>query len=275
MNDQNQNQPADLLSEEQRDREQVAPTKGNEAKESPGEAEQETAGQAIAVAPREPKPPVEAGAQGYILPTNMDEAYRLAVGVVRGNLAPASYDNDPSKVMLGILAAMEAGLPPLFGLRNIAIVNGRPTIWGDAAIAVVQGAGLIVKQVRREVGASFDPASPREQWPDSFGYSVSLFRRGQEDPYVGVFTIADAKQAGLWTKKGPWIQYPKRMLEIRARTFALRDGFADALAGLAIREEVEDYSEAAAPTVTDARRALLTDTGTAPESGEEQEATDE
>ena len=30
------------------------------------------------------------------------------------------------------------------------------------------------------------------------------------------------------------------MLKIRARAFPLRDGFADALAGLAIREEVED-----------------------------------
>jgi len=42
----------------------------------------------------------------------------------------------------------------------------------------------------------------------------------------------------------PWIEHPDRMLKIRARAFPLRDGFADALAGLAIREEVEDMHEA-------------------------------
>ena len=50
------------------------------------------------------------------------------------------------------------------------------------------------------------------------------------------------KKAGLWGKAGPWSQYPKRMLQMRARSFALRDKFADALSGLLMAEEVQDYS---------------------------------
>ncbi|MGH6729111.1 MAG: hypothetical protein ACREBK_03065, partial [Sphingomicrobium sp.] len=61
-------------------------------------------------------------------------------------------------------------------------------------------------------------------------------------PYIGRFTVRDAERAGLWmnAKRKPWVHYPKRMLFNRARAFALRDGFADALAGLSITEEVLD-----------------------------------
>lgn len=191
---------------------------------------------------RERKASLVANEGGYIVPTTMDEAYRYAQAVVAARLAPDSYNNDPSKVMLGIAAALEAGLPPMYGLRQIAIINGRPTIWGDAAMALVQSKNLLAKQTVAEIGPGFDKGGPINDWPDEFGFVVSLWRRGQDEPYVGRFTVGDAKRARLWmnTKKVPWIEHPLRMLPIRARSWALRDGFADALAGLAIREEIED-----------------------------------
>jgi hypothetical protein len=85
-------------------------------------------------------------------------------------------------------------------------------------------------------------------------------------------------------KKQPWILYPDRMLFNRARAFPLRDGFADALMGLSIAEEVMD----AMPSVEEERRietkrlSALTDdepeTESKPETVEEsttQEATHE
>ena len=42
------------------------------------------------------------------------------------------------------------------------------------------------------------------------------------------------------TYKKPWIEHPDRMLFNRARAFVLRDGFADALMGLGIVEEMRD-----------------------------------
>ena len=61
--------------------------------------------------------------------------------------------------------------------------------------------------------------------------------------------MADAKKAGLWTKQGTWSQYPKRMLELRARSYALRGAYADALLGFHAREEVEDYTDVTAHAV--------------------------
>lgn len=194
--------------------------------------------------PRQKAQLVAAEDRGYIVPRTMEEAYRYAVAVVDARLAPDSYNNNPQQVMLGIAAALEAGLPPMYGLRQIAIINGRPTIWGDAAMALIQSKNLIADQEKRTIGRSFDPGSPVNEWPDDYGYVVSLWRRGQTKPYVGEFTVAMAKRAGLWlnTRKKPWIEHPDRMLYLRARAFPLRDGFADALAGLAIREEVEDMN---------------------------------
>lgn len=54
------------------------------------------------------------------------------------------------------------------------------------------------------------------------------------------FSVADAKLAGLWGK-AIWKQYPRRMLQMRARAFALRDAFADVLKGLSVSEEASDY----------------------------------
>ena len=52
--------------------------------------------------------------------------------------------------------------------------------------------------------------------------------------------MKDAKRAGLWGKPGPWTQYPRQMLFNRARAFAYRHAFADALFGVGFREEEED-----------------------------------
>lgn len=204
-----------------------------------------------ATQPRKKAELVASGELGYIVPRTIEGAYRYAVAVVDAGLAPDSYKDsygdkfaNPQKVMLGITAAMEAGLPPMYGLRQIAIINGRPTIWGDAGIALVQSKNLLANQKKMAVGSSFAPGTPVNDWPDDYGWTVSLWRRGQADPYIGTFTVADAKRAKLWlnTKKVPWIEHPDRMLFNRARAWPLRDGFADALAGLAIREEIEDMN---------------------------------
>jgi len=64
-------------------------------------------------------------------------------------------------------------------------------------------------------------------------------RRGEPEQ-VRTFSQADAKQAGLAGKSGPWSQYPKRMRQLRARAFALRDVFPDVLKGMPVAEEVMD-----------------------------------
>jgi hypothetical protein len=74
-------------------------------------------------------------------------------------------------------------------------------------------------------------------------------RQGYPSPSVSRFSVTDAKKASLWGKTGPWTQYPSRMLQLRARGFALRDAFADALRGLVTAEEAQDYPTQPEPVV--------------------------
>ena len=74
----------------------------------------------------------------------------------------------------------------------------------------------------------------------------AVWRKGEEDnPTVETFTVRDAKRAGLWGKAGPWTQYPRQMLFNRARAFAYRHAFPDALMGMRFREEEEDAAQTA------------------------------
>jgi hypothetical protein len=72
-------------------------------------------------------------------------------------------------------------------------------------------------------------------------------RRHRGTPIVTRFSTAMADHAGLTRVDGPWQSYPERMLRMRARSWTMRDAFADVLRGLHLREEVEDYVGAKSP----------------------------
>lgn len=198
-----------------------------------------------------------------VIPRDEQEVARMARAIISAGIVPSAFkysDNvrgpddkiihakgepNAALISMGILKSLELGLPPLTGLSYLLPINDRFTIWGDGAVALAQAKGLIVKQFTQDIGPPIAPGTELADWPPEHGVEVRYFRRGQEDsPYVGRYTVADAKRAGLWmnTRKDPWIKYPSRMLFNRARAFALRDGFADALSGLAIAEEVRDMT---------------------------------
>ncbi len=185
-----------------------------------------------------------------IMPRSIEEAARYADGLIKGGLVPDSYREEgkrenainPALVMMGVLKAMEIGVPPQTGLAGLYVVNNRFSVWGDLAAALVQRTGQVADQVVAWIGPAFDENAPLGDWPKDFGCEVRYWRKGQPQPYIGRYTVRDAERAGLWMhqRRIPWLKYPKRMLFNRARAFALRDGFADGLHGLSIAEEVLD-----------------------------------
>lgn len=163
-----------------------------------------------------------------IVPANIEDAFRIAKMVTTAGMAPKGLET-AEKVMVAIMHGMEVGMTPMAALQSIAVVNGRPTIWGDGALGLVQGSGLM---------------EWHKEWYEGTGDTRKAFctvkRRGDPEVKTGEFSVADAKKASLWGKTGPWTQYADRMLKMRARGFALRDGFSDVLRGLGITEEVQD-----------------------------------
>jgi hypothetical protein len=80
-----------------------------------------------------------------------------------------------------------------------------------------------------------------KEWIDGQkGAAVCKVKRRGEDPVERTFSWDDAQRAGLSKKDGPWKTYPKRMLQMRARSWAIRDVWPHVLKGLSIAEESSD-----------------------------------
>jgi len=182
-----------------------------------------------------------------------DEAYRFCQMISDADLCPDSYKpstylnkicgqniearKDPenikkakemsvNNIFIACSYGGTLGLNPFQSLQGIAMVNGKPSVYGDTLLAL---------------------ALPRcddfQEWFDEqtgTAYCV-LHRRGLQHPTQAKFSYQEAQRAGLTSKKGPWTQYPERMLKMRARGFAIRDAFADILSGIITQEEAEDY----------------------------------
>lgn len=170
-----------------------------------------------------------------VRPTTMDEALRMSKAIAASGFAPSSYTRgkDHSEVTASIFAAIqmgaEVGLSPMASLQNIAVINGKPGLYGPAMLAVVEASGLL---------ADIDEGV-RGEGMEMEAY-CTVQRVGRK-PRTFIFTHAQAKRAGLIGKPGPWTQYPERMFIARCRTFALRDVFPDALAGLS--QSVEELMD--------------------------------
>lgn len=168
-----------------------------------------------------------------LVPRTMDEALRYSDLIAQSNFCPKEYRGRAGDVLVAVQYGLELGILPLQALQGIAVINGKPTIYGDLALAVVRGSGLL---------ENFEESDPAEA--AKAGKAICRAKRkGQASPIERTFSVQDAKGAGLWGKAGPWTQYPGRMLVMRARSWMLRDGFADALKGLQLREEVQDYHD--------------------------------
>lgn len=158
--------------------------------------------------------------------TTFNEAWNFATIVAKSDFAPSNFRNRPENALLAMQLGTEIGLTPIQSLQNIAVINGRPSVYGDAAIALVKASAVCTGIIE-----TYDDAAK--------AFTCTAKRVGQPDVTV-TFSEADAKRAGLWGKSGPWTQYPRRMLQMRARSFALRDQFPDVLKGLILAEEAMD-----------------------------------
>lgn len=174
-------------------------------------------------------------------PETFGDMMEVAKLLAKSTFVPHDYKGKPGDVLAAIMMGGELGLKPMAALQNIAVINGRPSVWGDAMLAIVRAHPLCedVQEEVEEVGGGEMIATCRVK------------RRGQS-PVVRTFSVEDAKRAGLWNKKGPWTAYPKRMLQMRARAFALRDAFPDLLRGLGVVEEVMDITPVDVPGQTEA-----------------------
>lgn len=162
-----------------------------------------------------------------LMPQTFDQLVRFAELAAASGLVPKDYANKPGAIMIAVQMGSELGLSPMQSIQSIAIINGRPGVWGDGLIGLCRGSPLCEDIIETMEGEG-----------DARTATCVAKRRGAT-PSIGKFSVADAKRAGLWGKN-IWAAYPDRMLQNRARGFSLRDAFPDILRGLKTVEELRD-----------------------------------
>jgi len=166
-------------------------------------------------------------------PKTFEQALTFANYLADSDMVPKDFKGKPGNCLIAMQWGMEVGLKPLQALQGIAVINGRPRLWGDALIALVRSSPLC-EYINEEM--------------DKAGTAICRAKRKGEAEQTRTFSDADAKTAGLAGKQGPWMTSPKRMKQLRARAFALRDVFPDVLKGMPMAEEVMDYAKDVMPS---------------------------
>lgn len=159
-------------------------------------------------------------------PKSFGELEHIAQVLGKSDIVPKELMGKPANILLVLMFGNEIGLSAAQALQNVMIVNGRPSLWGDATMGLV-----LASPVYEDSKDSFDEKTMT---------ATFAAKRQGKDWVVRTFSQADAERAGLWKKAGPWTQYPKVMLFNRARAFALRHAFADVLKGIRVFEEERD-----------------------------------
>jgi hypothetical protein len=168
---------------------------------------------------------------GFLIIDTFEQAKSVAEYINKSALVPEAYRGNPANIVIAMQYGMELGLSPMQALQSVAVVNGRPSLWGDAL------PGLIISEPDCE---GIDSPEPEGTDPEKWVAVCTVLRRGRP-PVKRSFSKKDAETAGLWGQN-TWKKYPKRMLMMRARAFAIRDAYPDRMKGIITAEEAIDIT---------------------------------
>ncbi|HHH2239778.1 TPA: hypothetical protein ACPZUV_004417, partial [Yersinia enterocolitica] len=73
-------------------------------------------------------------------PQNFEQAQRFAEAIAGSQFAPSNYRGKPNDVLIAMQMGAELGFQPMQSVQGIAVINGRPSVWGDALRALILSA---------------------------------------------------------------------------------------------------------------------------------------
>lgn len=141
---------------------------------------------------------------------------------VDSGLLPAAIKT-PQQALTIMQMGRELGIPAMYALRNISVINGKPVV----------GAELLMALVRRSYGQS----AIRVASVTAEAATVEYREQGWDGISSLTFSMEDAKRAKL-VEKDVWKSYPRAMLRSRAVSEVVRTAFPEAIANLYTPEEL-------------------------------------
>lgn len=136
-----------------------------------------------------------------------------------------------------VLYGGEIGLSPMQSLNNVIVINGRPGLYAETMVALVQAAG-------------------HEIWTEEVSDARAVVcgrRAGSAHVERAIFTMDRARKAG-YTRNSKYSEDPQSMLYARAASIACRRTAPEVLKGVSAVEEIRDETAEEQPVKVTARR---------------------
>lgn len=147
---------------------------------------------------------------------------QMADALYKSGLLPLHIKSTQAALAI-IQKGIELGVPPMYALSNIVVVQGKPGANAELMLALIY-------RDHGDNAVEFAETTPH-------ACVISYRRRGWPSPRTYSFSIEDAKQAGL-IKQGPWTTYPAAMLRARCISAVARMAFPDSIGGMYSAEEL-------------------------------------
>jgi hypothetical protein len=186
---------------------------------------------------------ITAEESGIVLGSTFDDRYRVCKILAASSVLPPSF-NTPEKVWAGIHFAIELGYKNkiLSILKNVAIIRGSTTIYGELPLALVYRSGFLEHIKEFLIDTNGNEICLANSNVDSEIYAaVCRIKRVNHELHESVWTRKMSETAKLY-KNEVWGMYESIMMKRKARALALKDQFPDVLLGLTIAEY--DYNKA-------------------------------
>lgn len=163
-------------------------------------------------------------------------AKRIAHTLACSSLVPDAFIGRPNDIFVAINMGSELGMEPFQAIQSIAVIDGKPCLYGDGLIGVVRASPKCL-WIQESISDDGKTATCRTQ------------RDGDPAPTEATYSMEDAVLAGIHNKPN-WKKHPKRMLQMRARAYCLRDAYPDLLKGLGMAEEMMDHELTPPPIIS-------------------------
>jgi hypothetical protein len=168
--------------------------------------------------------------------SSFEKAWKTAEMLSKAKCIPKEFWGNPADILVVVQFGYDLDIKPMTAIQNTMIINNRPAIWGDLMLAICM-------RTKGKEGGFIDCI---ETFDEENQTAKCIVKRDGREPLERTFSRKKAETAKLWGKVGQtgnassWVTNPERMLQFRARGFALRDMFPDILKGVVSIEEMKD-----------------------------------
>lgn len=186
--------------------------------------------------------------RGMVEAKNNSELLRYCGAIVNSGIVPDRF-NTPQKLFGALMFVRGLGLSDV-SIRQVAVIHGVPSLFGDLPLSLVQAKGELEKFQEFWIDREYNKICFENKNFTAEPWAAVCFmkRKGQE---VGqaFYTMDDAVKANQYPPKkrdgsalpeSPWNRHTKMMLRYKARSICLKSVFADHINGVSIAEYDND-----------------------------------